>query len=103
MLNDALIEQAAHRFALLADPTRLRILQALIDGGELTVGAVAVAAQTSRFNTSQHLSRLSAAGLVARRRDGSSAYYRNIDPTLPVLCDLVCKSLREQAAIIAAG
>jgi DNA-binding transcriptional ArsR family regulator len=103
MLNDGLIELAAHRFALLADPTRLRILRALVDSGELNVGALAEAAQTSHFNTSQHLSRLAAAGLVARRREGSSAFYRSIDPTLPVLCELVCGSLRDQAAAIASG
>jgi ArsR family transcriptional regulator len=100
MINDALLEQVARRFALLADPTRLRILRALVDIGEMNVGALADAAKTSRFNVSQHLSRLAAAGLVARRREGSSAYYRTVDPTLPVLCELVCNSLRDQAAAI---
>lgn len=103
MINDALVVQAAHRFALLADPTRLRILKTLVDCGETNVGELAVAAGTSRFNVSQHLTRLATAGLVARRRAGSSAYYRAIDPTLPVLCELVCNSLRERAAAIAAS
>lgn len=103
MIDDALIEQAAHRFALLADPTRLRILRALVDGGEMNVSAVADAAHTSSFNASQHLSRLSAAGMVDRRREGSRVYYRPSDSTLPALCDLVCSSLRNQAAAVLAG
>lgn len=102
MIEDGLLEYAAHRFALLADPTRLRLLKALVDGGELNVSAVADAAHTSPFNASQHLSRLSAAGMVARRREGSSAYYRIIDPSLSALCDLVCSSMRQQAAAILA-
>jgi len=103
MINAALIEQAAHRFALLADPTRLRILKTLVDCGETNVGQLAVAAGTSRFNVSQHLARLATAGLVARRREGSNAYYRTMDPTLPILCELVCSSLRQRAAAIAAA
>lgn len=101
MITDAMIAIAARRFALLGDPTRLRILKALVDGGEMNVTALAEAARTSHFNTSQHLSRLAASGLADRRREGSSAFYRVIDPMLPALCDLVCASLRDSAALVA--
>src|SRR5579864_4025485 len=57
-----LIEEAAHRFALLGDPTRLRLLQALMDHTELSVGDVSAATGTSRFNASAHLNRLAHAG-----------------------------------------
>lgn len=92
-----LIEEAAHRFALLGDPTRLRILHALMEHGELSVGAVAEATGTSRFNASAHLNRLALAGLVARRREGSTVYYRVDDVNLPAVCDWMCDSLRSRA------
>ncbi len=92
-----LIEEAAHRFALLGDPTRLRILHALIEHGELSVGAVGETTGTSRFNASAHLNRLALAGLVARRREGSTANYRIDDVNLPRVCDWMCDSLRARA------
>lgn len=94
MVPEALLEQAARRFALLGDPTRLRILSVLHDAGELSVGALAACSGVSRENVSQHLSRLADAGLVARRREGTSVHYRVSDPTLGQVCDLVCSSVR---------
>jgi Bacterial regulatory protein, arsR family. len=57
-----MIEEAAHRFALLGDQTRLRILHAVMERGELSVGTIAEAAGASRFNTSAHLNRLALGG-----------------------------------------
>ena len=102
MLEDSLIEDAAHRFALLGDPTRLRILRALITGGEMSVGAVAVAAGTSRFNASAHLNRLAQGGLVARRQEGTSRYYQVADAGLTGVCDWVCESVRARASRLVA-
>lgn len=96
-----LIEEAAHRFALLGDPTRLRILHALMEGGELSVGAVANLAATSRFNASAHLNRLALAGLVSRRREASTVYYRVDDADLPQVCEWMCDSLRRRARKLA--
>jgi DNA-binding transcriptional ArsR family regulator len=101
MLEDALIEDAAHRFALLGDPTRLRILRTLMVGGEMSVGAVASAAGTSRFNASAHLNRLALGGLVGRRHDGTSRYYHVADAGLATVCDWVCESVRARASLIA--
>jgi DNA-binding transcriptional ArsR family regulator len=92
-----LIEEVAHRFALLGDPTRLRILHSVMEHGELSVGAVADAAGTSRFNASAHLNRLAAGGLLARRREGTTVYYRVDDEDLPRVCDWMCESLRSRA------
>jgi DNA-binding transcriptional ArsR family regulator len=95
-MTDWEIVAAAHRFALLGDPTRLRILHTVIEHGELSVGAIAQAAGASRFNTSAHLNRLAAGGLVARRREASTVYYRVEDDTLPEICDAMCESLRHR-------
>ena len=92
-----LIEQAAHRFALLGDPTRLRILHALMERGELSVAAVGEAVGASRFNASAHLNRLHEAGLVERRRAGTTVYYRVDDVNLPHICDWMRESLVNNA------
>lgn len=92
-----LIEESARRFALLGDPTRLRILHALMDHDELSVGAVAEATGISRFNASAHLNRLQAVGLVDRRRAGTTVYYRINDVNLPRICDWMRESLQSRA------
>ena len=92
-----LIDQAARRFALLGDPTRLRVLHAVMEAGELSVGAIGDAAGTSRFNASAHLNKLADAGLVRRRRLGPTVLYRLDDEQLPGICDAMCTSLRMRA------
>ncbi|HEX9097753.1 MAG TPA: metalloregulator ArsR/SmtB family transcription factor [Candidatus Dormibacteraeota bacterium] len=100
-MSQDLVEQAAYRFALLGDPTRLRIMNALMACPELSVGNIARAVDTSRFNASAHLNRLAGAGLVARRRAGTTVYYRVNDVNLPRVCEWMCESLRERAKSLA--
>jgi len=102
-MKDWEIEAAAHRFALLADPTRLRILRTVMEGGEMSVGAIAEAAGASRFNTSAHLNRLAAGGLVARRREGSTVYYRIGDENVSRICDWMCDSLQRRRVPVASA
>ena len=103
MIPETLLEEAARRFALLGDPSRLRILSTLNESGELAVGELATLSGLTRTNLSQHLSRLAAAGLVGRRREGTTIYYRIVDESLGELCDLVCASLRERGRALAAS
>jgi DNA-binding transcriptional ArsR family regulator len=89
----ALVEEVARRFALLSDPTRLQILDALLDRGDITVSELASVVGEAAPNVSQHLSRLLAADVVGRRRDGRTVRYSVADPTIQPLCDLVCKGI----------
>ena len=89
----ALVEEVARRFALLSDPTRLRILDALLDRDDITVSELASVVGEAAPNVSQHLSRLLAADVVGRRRDGRTVRYSVADPTIQPLCDLVCKGI----------
>ncbi len=102
MIPEALLDEAARRFALLGDPTRLRLLSVLHAAGELPVGELAGRAGVARENASQHLARLAAAGIVARRKDGTSVCYRVADATLAQVCELVCAGVREQASRLVA-
>ena len=99
-----LVEQAAYRFALLGDPTRLRIMNALMGCPELSVGDIARVVSTSRFNASAHLNRLAAAGLLARRRAGTTVYYRIADEQVVALLEagraIVARRLMEQQRIL---
>lgn len=99
----ALVHQAAERFRLLSDPTRLRLLNELDRYGELPVGELAERAQVGLSNTSKHLHQLEREGIVAKRREGTTIHYRIDDPSVQELCDLVCSGLRRRFAGLAAG
>ncbi len=86
----------ARRFALLSDPTRLRIIDALLDRADITVTELANVVGEAAPNVSQHLSRLLAADVVGRRRDGRMVRYSVADPTIRPLCDLVCAALNSR-------
>lgn len=103
LIPDAFLEDAARRFALLGDPTRLRILRTLHESGEASVGHLAEMAGIGRSNLSRHLALLAAAGVVNRRREGPMVYYQVADATIGQLCDLVCSSLRTRARQLVAS
>jgi ArsR family transcriptional regulator len=95
-LNDQALELVANRFRLLADPTRLKILQTL-GSDEMSVTEIVDKTGTSQANASKHLAVLLSAAVVARRKDGLSAYYRVADDSIFDLCDVVCSRLRDEA------
>jgi DNA-binding transcriptional ArsR family regulator len=86
-------ESLADRFRLLAEPTRLRLLDMLRDG-ERSVGALAEQVGCTQANVSKHLALLADGGLVVRRRDGLHCYYAVSDPSVFSLCETVCDGLR---------
>lgn len=100
MVPEAVLAEAARRFSLLGDPTRLRLLSVLHERGETSVGEIAAVAGVTVANASQHLVRLAAGGIVARRRAGRSVLYRIGDPTVERLCDIVCASVAERARVL---
>ncbi len=69
---------AANTFRMLSDPTRVKILWALLQG-ETSVGALAELVQSSATAVSQHLSKLRLVGLVESRREGAFIYYSATD------------------------
>ena len=69
------VAAAVQSFALLADPTRVRMLWALRES-ELDVATLAGLAGCRPTVASQHLSKLRFAGLVEGTRDGQRVVYR---------------------------
>lgn len=94
---ESLVDEAARRFSLLSDPTRLRVLAVLLEREPLTVTELSDSLGLAPPNVSQHLSRLTAGRLVAREKQGRSVRYRTSDPSLRPLCALMCASLVDQA------
>jgi len=96
-LPDDLASLIATRFKLLAEPTRIKILDHLRDG-EASVQELAAAVGTTQQNVSKHLGALAASGVVGRRKQGNFVYYRVIDEGIWQLCHDVCGSVERRVA-----
>lgn len=98
------LELVAARFRVMAEPVRLRILQALEAQGELSIGELTEALGLSQPNVSKHVKILIDSGLVSRRQEGNTVYCTIRDESVFELCDVVCSSLQErlgeQAAVL---
>src|ERR1035437_6375229 len=62
-------------FKLLGDPTRTRLLYALLEAGELCVCDLAASTGTMEATVSQALRLLRASGMVTGRRQGRNVFY----------------------------
>ncbi len=82
------IADAADLFRLLADPTRLALLQALADAGELCVCDLAAAIGVSDNTVSQSMRLLRTADVVRTRREGRRIHYRLADAHVRMLLDV---------------
>lgn len=91
-LTEDALQLVAQRFAVLAEPMRLRLIQALFDG-ERNVTDLVAATEGTQANVSRHLQTLVGAHILARRKEGLQVFYRISDPTIPKLCELVCGQL----------
>jgi DNA-binding transcriptional ArsR family regulator len=69
---------AAEGFRMLADPTRIKILWALLQG-ESSVSCLAELVSATPTAVSQHLAKLRLAQLVRGRREGNFIYYSAAD------------------------
>jgi DNA-binding transcriptional ArsR family regulator len=82
-------QSMARYFALLADPTRLRVMHTICQA-EKSVGQIVAELQTSQTNVSRHLGLLHRAGVLTRRREGAQVYYRVTDSAFTDICRSVC-------------
>jgi DNA-binding transcriptional ArsR family regulator len=98
---DELVELIARRFRLLSEPMRIRLFDRLRDG-EATVHELADELGSSQQNVSKHLTLLADAGVLARRKEGTSVYYRLADEYVLALCEQVCGSVEQHLLDLAA-
>ncbi|MGO1284382.1 MAG: ArsR/SmtB family transcription factor [Brachybacterium sp.] len=94
--GDRAVEDLADVFSLLGDPSRLRLLLALREGG-VSVGELSRATGQSDSGVSHALQLLRAHRIVAVRREGRRAFYRLDDPHVRMLLDLALSHTEHSA------
>ncbi len=95
-LSPGQLAVVARLFAVLSEPSRLALLQALY-GGPLTVGELVAACAMKQANVSKQLGVLHDHQLVRRKRQGVSVSYEIADPMVFSLCNLVCGKMERDA------
>jgi len=96
-VDDQLYELHASICQVLANPTRLKVLNALRED-EIAVTELARRVGTSLPNLSRHLAILRAKRIVLARREGVTVYYRLANPKTLRACDIMREVLLEHLA-----
>jgi len=89
---DPVFDTVAAYFAVLSEPTRLKIMHALCLG-EKTVSQIIAETGATQTNVSRHLGIMYRQGLLARRKSGTQVYYNVADQTMIELCRSVCNQI----------
>lgn len=76
-----------HLFKIVANATRLRMINAIAAQGEICVTDLAAAVGTTPQVVSNQLQRLVDRGMLASHRRGSRIFYRVLNPCLVALLD----------------
>jgi DNA-binding transcriptional ArsR family regulator len=97
LLPDDELSRLTELFRLLGDPTRVRLLYALLEAGELCVCDLAASTDTPATNVSHALRLLRASGVDKARRDGRMMHYSLHDSHVRLLLDLSREHLRHTA------
>lgn len=95
-MSAAQLDAVARLFAVLSEPSRLSLLQAL-HSGALPVNELVEATGMKQANVSKQLAILHDHRLVRRERDGTTIRYEIADPMVFSLCNLVCGKMRKDA------
>ncbi len=90
------LQEAAECLRTLAHPTRLRMVQLMLQG-ELTVGEIARACDIPSHMASEHLRMMQHCGLLARRQAGRRIYYQVCEPTVERLMDCIERRFGDSA------
>ena len=84
----------------LSDLTRLRIVELLLDEGEMNVSEIVAALGQSQGRISNHLACLRWCGYVDSRREGKFVYYRVSDDRVRQLLEVARAVIADHAAAI---
>lgn len=69
------VELAVEVFAMLADSTRVRLILAMRNAGEMSVNHLADVVDKTPASVSQHLAKLRMARMVTTRQEGTRVFY----------------------------
>ncbi len=95
VLSSEALDLLSVRFRVLGDPTRLLILNTLMQG-ECCVSDLVESTGLEQPCVSRHLIVLRREGILSRRAEGNRAYYSIEDSTVTRLFRLVCDGLSER-------
>ena len=87
LISETQAAAVATIFKVLADPSRCRLVAAIIAAGELCVCDLAATVEMSESNVSHHLRVLRGNGLVRARRDGKMVFYSPDDAHIGMLLE----------------
>jgi ArsR family transcriptional regulator, lead/cadmium/zinc/bismuth-responsive transcriptional repressor len=90
--------EVADLFRALADPTRTRVVHALLHQ-EMTTSGLAALLEVNPPAVSQHLRVLRALRIVRPRREGQLVYYALDDEHIRMLITLIVSHLRESRLV----
>ena len=96
-LDGSALELVAGRFKSMGEPTRLFLLAQILEG-EKTVTELVKATGLSQPNVSKHLTMLSEAGVVRRRREGLHVHYTVADDSVTALIKSAYDAMAKQFA-----
>jgi DNA-binding transcriptional ArsR family regulator len=96
LLNEDQLQDVADLFAVLSEPTRLRILQ-MLQSRPANVSQIVSALGLKQANVSKQLAILHQAGVLKRTKTGNVVEYAIGMALVFDLCALVCDGLREGA------
>jgi ArsR family transcriptional regulator, lead/cadmium/zinc/bismuth-responsive transcriptional repressor len=96
MIPDREVQQLTELFRLLGDPTRVQILYALVEVGELCVCDLAAVVDAPETSISHALRLLRTAGIVRNRKSGRMVYYSLNDAHVRLLLDVSAEHLRHE-------
>jgi DNA-binding transcriptional ArsR family regulator len=94
------VGELADVFGLLSDPNRLRLLTALLEGGELCVCDLAAATGMAESATSHALRLLRAHRVVKARRSGRMMHYSLCDGHVRMLLDVALEHVGDAGAVL---
>lgn len=88
-MSDDLLEKMASRFKALAEPSRLKVLRALMEG-EANVSVIMDKTGLHQANASRHLNHLYREGILTRIKSKTNVIYKVKDPMVYELCKIAC-------------
>lgn len=92
---ERVFQHVAQYFDVLSEPSRLRIMYAVCSG-EKSVSEVVQLCGSSQANVSRHLGVLHKAGILMRRKEGTTVFYSIADSATVEMCQTVCAKIAEQ-------
>jgi DNA-binding transcriptional ArsR family regulator len=88
-IPDPIIQLISRRLEVLAEPTRIRLIDLLDDGGEDAVHQLADRLGLTTYNVSQHLGVLRDAGSARRRRTPANSRWSGLGDESPIAHSVV--------------